>query len=194
VDSSAAVPPVARALVLATAAIWVILEVRQSLRHRADGVKAGYGSEIAFRLVVVAGVFAALGLSRAVPDAAIDRPGVAAWIGLALLWCGVVLRFWSFRTLGRYFTFVVQTSGDQPVIDRGPYRAVRHPSYAGLLLAVLGLALFIENWLSVAGLVVAVGGGLVFRIHVEERALLDNLGDAYRDYAATHKRLIPFVW
>jgi protein-S-isoprenylcysteine O-methyltransferase Ste14 len=194
VHSSAAAPPVPHALVLATAAIWLILELRQSLRHRADAVKAGWGSEIAFRLVIAAGAVLAFVLLRAVPDAAIDHPGAAAWIGLALLLCGVGLRVWSFRTLGRYFTVIVQTTGDQPVIERGPYRAVRHPSYAGLLLAVLGLGLFIENWLSLASLTIALACGLVFRIRVEERALLHNLGDAYRDYAAAHKRVIPFIW
>ena len=43
-------------------------------------------------------------------------------------------------------------------------------------------------------LTVAVAGGLVFRIRVEERALMQNLGADYRSYAATHKRLVPFVW
>jgi protein-S-isoprenylcysteine O-methyltransferase Ste14 len=82
----------------------------------------------------------------------------------------------------------------QPVITTGPYRVIRHPSYAGILLAVIGLGLLIGNWLSLVSLTIAIGGGLVFRIRVEERALLRNLGDDYRNYAATHKRLIPFIW
>src|SRR6202023_2688413 len=96
--------------------------------------------------------------------------------------------FWSFRTLGRYFTFIVQTSGDQPVITDGPYRLIRHPSYAGILLVVTGVGLLIANWLSLIGLTITMVCGLVFRIRVEERALLQNLGDDYRNYAATHKR------
>jgi protein-S-isoprenylcysteine O-methyltransferase Ste14 len=76
----------------------------------------------------------------------------------------------------------------------GPYRVIRHPSYAGMLLAVIGLGLFLENWLSVITLTVATVCGLVFRIRVEERALERDVGDGYRRYAATHKRLVPFVW
>lgn len=88
----------------------------------------------------------------------------------------------------------MQTSGDQPVISSGPYRVIRHPGYAGILLAVIGLGLFIGNWLSFVSLTIAIGCGLMFRIRVEERALLQNLGDDYREYAATHKQLVPFVW
>lgn len=192
--STTAVPPIARGLLLGTAAIWVVLEVRQSFRHRREGVKASWGSEIVFRLAIAVGVLAAIAASRVAPAATIGLAAIAAWIGLGLLWCGVALRLWSFRTLGRYFTFIVQTSGDQPVITSGPYRVIRHPSYAGLLLAVIGAGLFIGNWLSSVSLTIAMACGLVFRIRVEERALLQNLGDNYRDYAATHKRLVPFIW
>jgi protein-S-isoprenylcysteine O-methyltransferase Ste14 len=93
-----------------------------------------------------------------------------------------------------YFTFIVQTSGDQPVITDGPYRVIRHPSYAGLLLVIIAVGLFIGNWWSLVCLTVAIAGGLVFRIRVEERALMENLGDGYRDYAATHKRMVPLIW
>ncbi len=53
--------------------------------------------------------------------------------------------------IGRYFTLTVRTSSDQPVIADGPYR-VRHPNYTAILLAVIGLGLFIGNWLSVPAL------------------------------------------
>jgi protein-S-isoprenylcysteine O-methyltransferase Ste14 len=98
------------------------------------------------------------------------------------------------RTPGRYLTFTVQTSGDQSVITTGPYRVLRHPAYAAILLAVIGLGMFITNWLSLlilAGPVVLV---LVYRINVEEHALLHDLGEDYRSYATTDKRLVPFVW
>jgi protein-S-isoprenylcysteine O-methyltransferase Ste14 len=193
VHSTAAVPPVAHGLLVGTAAIWVVLELRQSVTRRPEGVKANLASELVFRLAIVVGILMTTVLARVAP-AAVIRPPVAAWIGLGLLWCGIGLRFWSFRTLGRYFTFIVQTSGDQPVITAGPYRVIRHPSYAGLLLAIMGVGLSIGNWWSLMGLTVALTGGLVYRIHVEERALLRDLGDDYRNYAATHKRLIPFIW
>jgi protein-S-isoprenylcysteine O-methyltransferase Ste14 len=194
VNSLAATPPILRWIVVGTAAIWVLLELRQSIFQRSEGVKANWGSEVLFRLIVAAGALVAGALVGVAPSATIHPVAVADWIGLVLLWGGISLRFWSFRTLGRYFTFIVQTSSDQPVITSGPYRVIRHPSYAGLLLIVMGVGLFIGNWLSLASLTAAVACGLVLRIRVEERALLQSLGDSYRAYAATHKRLVPLIW
>jgi protein-S-isoprenylcysteine O-methyltransferase Ste14 len=194
VDSLVATPLVLRWILVGTAAIWVVLELRQSITHRPEGVTANWGSEVLFRLVVGVGAVVAGVLPGVAPSATIRPAALADWIGLVLFWGGISLRLWSFRTLGRYFTFTVQTSSDQPVITDGPYRVIRHPSYAGLLLVIMAVGLFIGNWWSLVGLTVAMAGGLVFRIRVEERALLQNLGDGYRDYAATHKRLVPLIW
>jgi protein-S-isoprenylcysteine O-methyltransferase Ste14 len=194
VQSVEAVPQAVRWLLVGTAAVWVLLELHQGITHRPEGVTANWGSEILFRLAVGGGALVASALSRAAPAATIRPAAGAPWLGLVLFWCGISLRFWSFRTLGRYFTLVVQTSDDQPVITDGPYRVIRHPSYAGFLLALIGVGLFIGNWWSLISLIVAIAGGLVFRIRVEERALLQTLGDNYRAYAATHKRLVPFIW
>jgi protein-S-isoprenylcysteine O-methyltransferase Ste14 len=185
---------VLRWILVGTAVIWVVLELRQSISHRPEGVKANWGSEVLFRLIVGAGAIMAGVLSGVAQSATIRPAALADWIGLLLFWAGISLRVWSIRTLGRYFTVIVQTSSDQPVITNGPYRIIRHPSYAGVLLVVMAVGLFIENWLSFAALTVAVAGGLVYRIRVEERALTENLGDGYRDYAAMHKRLVPFIW
>ncbi|HEV7525317.1 MAG TPA: isoprenylcysteine carboxylmethyltransferase family protein [Acidimicrobiia bacterium] len=192
--SLAGAPPVLRGILVITAAVWVVAELRQSITHRPEGVRAGWGSEILFRLVIGAGALGATVLSRATPSATIRPATVAAWIGLVLFWGAIVLRLWSFRTLGRYFTFTVQTSHDQPVITDGPYRLIRHPSYAGVLLVFIAVGLFMGNWWSLVCLTVAATSGLVFRIRVEERALMQSLGDDYRDYAATRKRLVPFIW
>jgi len=183
-----------RWILLGSAAVWLFLELRQSIAHRPEGVKANWAGEVVFRLIVAVGAFGATLLARAATSATIRPAIVADGIGLVLFWAGVLLRFWSFHTLGRYFTFTVQTSSDQPVITAGPYRLVRHPSYSGLLLIIMGAGLFIGNWLSLAWLTVAVAGALVFRIRVEERALMQSVGDRYRDYAASHKRLVPYIW
>jgi protein-S-isoprenylcysteine O-methyltransferase Ste14 len=183
-----------RWVLVGTAAFWVVLELRQSITRRPEAVKANWASEVLFRLIVGVGALVAGALSRVAPSATIRPAAVADWIGLVLWWSGIALRLWSFHTLGRYFTFTVQTSGDQPVIADGPYQLVRHPSYAGLLLVIMAVGLFIGNWLSFVCLTVATTEGLVFRIRVEERALMQHLGDGYRVYAATRKRLVPFIW
>ena len=192
--SLAAIPPILRWILLGTAAVWMVLELRQSITHPPEGVKTSWGSEVLFRLAVAAGALTAGVLSQAAQSAMIRPAALADWIGVVLFWFGIALRLWSMHTLGRYFTVIVQTSADQPVVTDGPYRVIRHPSYAGLLLVVIAVGLFIGNWWSLASLTIAVAGGLVLRIRVEERALMQNLGDGYRHYAATHKRLVPLIW
>ena len=146
------------------------------------------------RVAIVTGALTAAVAAKTVPALDITPAALAGWLGLVVLWCGVALRIWCFRTLGRYFTLTVRTSRDQQVIADGPYRVLRHPSYSGMLLAVTGFGLFIGNWVSVIALVACVAVGLVHRIHVEEQALLLDLGDRDRDYARSRKRLVPFVW
>ncbi len=193
-EAQVALPPLARGILIATAVIWLAAELRQGMNRRDEGISADGGSRSVIRIATVVGVILAIVMSHVAPAANFPTEGVWVWIGLATLWCGIGLRLWSFRTLGRYFTFTVQTSADQPVIMDGPYRILRHPSYSGVLLAVVGLGIFIGNWLSLVCLTTAVACGIVYRIRVEEAALVDELGDRYVAYASTRKRLVPYVW
>jgi protein-S-isoprenylcysteine O-methyltransferase Ste14 len=187
-----AAPPAARWLLVISAVVWLLVELRESTNRRPEATKSDGGSRQYIRVATIVGAVGAVVLTRNVSSGRIS-PDVA-WIGLVVFWSGITLRFWSFRTLGRYFTFTVQTSADQPVITDGPYRVLRHPSYAAVLLMVMGVGLFLGSWWSFAWLTASVLCGLLFRIRVEERALLLQLGDRYDTYAAGHKRLVPFIW
>jgi protein-S-isoprenylcysteine O-methyltransferase Ste14 len=95
--------------------------------------------------------------------------------------------------LGAAFRTTVEVDPGQAVVTRGPYRWVRHPSYTGLLLIVVGFSLAAGNWLSpVAALLVI--PAFIRRIHVEEAELERVLGDAYRRYEAGTARLVPGIW
>jgi protein-S-isoprenylcysteine O-methyltransferase Ste14 len=186
-------PGVYSGLLLGTNLVWFLLETWQSAKDRPEAVRADRRGIRALVLGVAVGFGVAVLLSRLVPAARIH----GAWVGglaLGLMWSGIALRVWSFRTLGRYFTFVIETSADQPVIDKGPYRLLRHPSYTGLLLAIAGLSVVMGNWLSSVALIAGSAWGLVIRIGVEERALVQALGSRYLEFAATRKRLVPYVW
>jgi protein-S-isoprenylcysteine O-methyltransferase Ste14 len=97
-------------------------------------------------------------------------------------------------SLGKYFTVVLKTIEDQPVVERGPYRLLRHPSYTGLLLAFVGAGLMLGNWISTVGAVGVLLIAVIYRLRIEERALTAALGERYRDFASSRARLIPYVW
>ena len=107
---------------------------------------------------------------------------------------GIVLRQWSIRTLGRYFTFTVRVREEQPVVDFGPYKWVRHPSYSGALLTMTGVGMALSNWASLALILLFAAIGFAYRIPVEERALSEALGEPYLVYMRRTRRLIPFVF
>jgi protein-S-isoprenylcysteine O-methyltransferase Ste14 len=104
--------------------------------------------------------------------------------------------FWAVRlmVLGQYFTFTVDVSPDQQVVTAGPYRVLRHPGYAGGLLAMIGIGVLYSNWVGLVGYTLPCLVIVLWRIHIEEVALLRTAGDPYRLYAAHHKRLLPLIW
>ncbi len=191
------IDPAARWIVDAPLIVFVLAEQRtrwRSLRNRA-GARRDSGSLVIIVACIVAGAGGAAALAGLAPATAIHGgrwPLVIA--GAVLMWIGVILRQWAVWALGRFFTVDVRVAPDQTVVDRGPFAWVRHPSYTGLLLTVVGFALALGNWLALIVAIVLPLIGIVTRIRVEERALLDGLGDPYRRYSAGRKRLIPHVW
>lgn len=111
--------------------------------------------------------------------------------GVSIAACGMVLRLWAIKTLGRYFTSTVSFVEGQHVTMLGPYRVVRHPSYAGSLATVVGTALALGSALGLilAGAVVA--PAYLYRIRVEEQQLIAMLGDEYTRYRDSTPALIP---
>jgi protein-S-isoprenylcysteine O-methyltransferase Ste14 len=115
-------------------------------------------------------------------------------VGLVLLLAGSLLRRHCWRTLGKHFTGDVRATADQPVVDTGLYRWIRHPSYTGGILMYLGTGIAMTSWLSAVIITFAGALGYVYRVRVEERALQANLGGRYQEYMRRTKRFVPFVF
>lgn len=123
------------------------------------------------------------------------------WQRTALFLCGVIgiflgiaLRWYAIWTLGHYFTRDVAVSADQPVVQRGPYRAIRHPAYSGTFLTMLGVGLAVTNWASLTALLICVFLGHLYRVSVEEKALVQAIGQPYIEYMRHTRRFIPRVF
>jgi len=115
------------------------------------------------------------------------------YIGIGLMAVGIAFRQWAILVLGRFFSTTVRIVSDQKLVTRGPYHVVRHPSYTGALLILLGLGLGSRTWAGTMIILALFGLAYNYRINVEEKALKAELGQAYTDYAKKTKRLIPFV-
>jgi protein-S-isoprenylcysteine O-methyltransferase Ste14 len=114
--------------------------------------------------------------------------------GIVLWLSGAFFRFYSMLTLGRFFTYDVAISTGQNLVERGPYRWLRHPSYLGSLVAYIGFGMTLTNWLAIFLPALCLGVAFAYRIRVEEAALLQGLGPPYQEYMLRTWRLIPFVF
>jgi protein-S-isoprenylcysteine O-methyltransferase Ste14 len=171
-----------------------LIELAGALRRRPEAVRRDQGSLLVLRACVIPAVVLLILSPRIAAWADLRPPLPFVVAGIVIFAAGEALRIWAKTALGRYFTYTVQTSSDQPVITSGPYRFVRHPSYTGLWLMMIGIGFAWANWLGLVVLAVAALGALIYRIRVEERALTSELGESYRRYAEGRKRLVPFVW
>ena len=118
----------------------------------------------------------------------------AFWSGVALIISGSLLRRHCFRMLGQSFTGDVRARPDQQVITRGAYSLLRHPSYTGGILMNTGVGIALGSWASALLMAVVTTAVYAYRISVEERALLAAIGEPYREFMSTRKRLIPFLY
>lgn len=116
------------------------------------------------------------------------------WIGVALMLIGLALRLQAARTLGAFYTRTLVAAPDQPVVQQGPYRLVRHPGYLGSLLLWLGAALATHNLIAVVCVPLVILAAYVYRIQQEEAMLRASLGEPYLTYMSRTRRLIPFVY
>jgi protein-S-isoprenylcysteine O-methyltransferase Ste14 len=178
-----------------TLACWASLEVGLRVRETTRG-KGRRSRDRATRVLIAfslgASIAAATIAASVAPSLRIP-PGLQA-VGVIVMWLGLATRVWAVAALCDAFRTTVEVDPGQAVVTTGPYRWIRHPSYAGLLLIVVGFGLAAGNWLAAAACLALPLPALAWRIHVEEAELSHVLGEAYRTYQANTSRLIPGRW
>ncbi len=178
-------------------AAWPISEIVLGFAKRARHSNASVrdrGSLAVLWTVIVISVASGIILQSVGPGRMAASPRTIQVIAVVLLVIGLIIRWGSILTLGRLFSTSVAIQADHRIIRSGPYRVVRHPSYSGLLLAFAGLGVAYGSWLSLTVIIIPITAALLYRIHVEEHALLESFGSEYSDYRRTTKRLIPWVY
>jgi protein-S-isoprenylcysteine O-methyltransferase Ste14 len=186
------------ALVFWAVYVWAFLPEWRVMQGGREGVKSADSKDSGSFKVILGGMWAALLLAFLLAF-------VKAWafpqswqlplfvVGLLMLFFGSLLRRYCFRTLGEYFTGDVKARPNQPVIRSGPYRLVRHPSYTAGMIMFIGIGLALGSWVSFALLTIATIATYSYRVVVEERVLLETIGEPYRAYMRERKRFIPYI-
>jgi protein-S-isoprenylcysteine O-methyltransferase Ste14 len=174
--------------VVALGVLANVLQPSYRLRASARAPEDG-GTFLPIMLIVYAihaGALVELALRR---PAALPLDAVGT-IALAAMVAGLALRTWAIATLGRWFTLVVEVAAAQPVVQTGPYRVIRHPSYAGALLAFAGSAVLLRAWVAAVLGTLALAVAFRRRIDREERLLIARL-PGYGDYVRRTGALLP---
>ena len=176
--------------------IWLLSEIIGAglipnlRRHGTKLEKCDRGS----RLLFYVGMFVSIEIANLFVNNGIALlPNWFFFLGISLMILGIIIRQWSIAVLGRFFSSTVGTQEGQKVVDKGPYKLIRHPAYTGYLLTLIGLGLAWLSWGAVIAILIVNGCILTYRISVEEKVLITNLGNPYIEYMKKTKRIIPYV-
>ena len=149
------------------------------------------------QVIYVAGLIAIVGafsMAGNWPESMMTPRRLPVYVaGIACLIAGGLLRRHCFTMLGSRFTYTIRATSGQTVVEQGAYKYVRHPSYTAGLLLYGGIGLALGNWKSLAVSILPLALAYCYRIAVEERALVETIGEPYADYMKRTRRLIPFV-
>jgi protein-S-isoprenylcysteine O-methyltransferase Ste14 len=191
--------PVSTALLFWAIFLWARTRERQILARarplgetttdfdRGSWLLINYGWRVV-RLAAFAAALFTHPLIEGIARNAVFGLGLMAMIG------GAFLRQHCLRMLGDHFTYEVKVSEQSEIITHGIYKWVRHPSYTGGMLFNLGIGLALTNWNSIAFIVVGMLVIYFYRVHVEERALIQIHRTDYLNYMQRTKRFVPFLF
>lgn len=115
-------------------------------------------------------------------------------MGSILIIIGLIVRVTSILTLKKQFTYTVTKIENHELIETGIYKNLRHPGYLGQMIIFLGISTCLSNWISILLMIIPVLLGYLHRINIEEKFMVEQMGQTYIDYQKRTKRLIPTIY
>jgi protein-S-isoprenylcysteine O-methyltransferase Ste14 len=115
-------------------------------------------------------------------------------LGIIMICSGLLFRIYSITTLGKYFTATARATNQHILIQSGPYSIVRHPSYFGAIIVMVGVPVLLNNIVTLFSTIIILTIAYAIRINTEEKLLVSFFGNEYRQYSIHVKRLIPYIW
>jgi protein-S-isoprenylcysteine O-methyltransferase Ste14 len=185
-------------ILIIASTIWIFAEVYLVLRDNSRG-KGKTTIDRRTRNYNFISIIIAIGCAGPIswiPLFQFNRRGtsIVFWIGILIIVLGLFLRYWSIHVLGKYFRTTVEVEESQKIVQKGPYKWIRHPSYSGIILFCIGYGLAVQNWLSLIIAMLLPTIALLYRIKIEEEALVKGIGTEYEAYQKKTKKLIPGIW
>ena len=115
-----------------------------------------------------------------------------AWTAVVLCIAGLLFALWARFILGRNWSSVVTLKEGHELVERGPYRFVRHPIYTGMLAMFFATALVQRHFAGFVGVLLMFVSFWV-KLGLEENLMLQQFPEQYAAYRRRTRRIIPFV-
>ncbi len=112
------------------------------------------------------------------------------WLGVVIALISIPVMTWVHRTLGKHYSYTLETMEKQKLVTTGPYGRVRHPLYSSHNLFNLGKVLLTANIPLIVLAVIGVPLTYV-RMNDEERMMIKQFGSEYEDYMKNTGRIFP---
>jgi protein-S-isoprenylcysteine O-methyltransferase Ste14 len=184
-------------LLITIVALWVlaenILSYKTRVKRGQSKTQDGYSLQVVLIVSYISSFSAVYFGIKRIGMIPMDRY-LSAAMGIFFILLGIIIRWTAIFTLRKYFSVYVRIREDHKVIKNGLYRYIRHPSYTGGLITYFGIGLYFCSWLSILVMIVPLFLAYLYRIHFEEKALTQALGNDYIVYAKSTKRLIPGIY
>ncbi len=183
-------------ITIAFSFLYGFFEIFMSVRHQRNRSIVESGDRLSIWILFISislgywlsFIIAGLGIGR------IYHWDIFFIIGSIVIVFGLIIRVNAIMTLKQQFTYTVTKIEDHELIENGLYKSIRHPGYLGQLIIFLGVSTLLSNWLSIVFMIVPVFLGYFYRIIVEERFMIKQMGQKYIDYQKRTKRLIPTIY
>lgn len=180
---------------LPLASVFVLYAARLiELKTKRDTIAGPVKENLTFRLFVLGGT---LILAGSIAEYLLAGRGLH-WVLFALGWaCGLAsfyIRKQAIMALGKFWSLHVEIRENHEFVRNGPFRFMRHPAYFSMILELLAFALICNAWITLIAIPLVYLPILAMRLRLEEAALIEKFGDAYREYQRTTPALFPRPW
>jgi|WetSurMetagenome_2_1015567.scaffolds.fasta_scaffold349491_1 protein-S-isoprenylcysteine O-methyltransferase Ste14 len=167
---------------------WILIESKVSKEELNKGNKTSDYGTCELYAIGQAAVF----LSALWFTSVWKFPNLFHFMGFTIFLVGIAYRLWAIKTLGKHYSHIVREIDAHKIVESGPYRHIRHPAYAGMILANLGIVIYFFNITTLILFCLILIPAIILRIIIEEKTLFRI--DGYVKFAQNRKRLIPGVW
>ena len=180
-------------IIIAVSYLYGFFEVFLNLRQKKKSIVTTSNDKNSLRLLyglITVGYF----LSFAIGATKLGR--IYHWntffaVGMSLVVIGLMIRIHSILTLRQFFTYSVAKVENHEIIETGLYKFIRHPGYLGQLIIFLGISISMSNWLSILAMMIPVTLAYLYRIKVEERFMIEQMGENILELSEPDKKNDP---